>query len=115
VVPAGDGLVPPPLEGPAQREGEAGTGDQPGGVLPGESGEPGGLGGRQLDGGDAGRAGLTAADRDRRVTEGISRSASVISLSPAVWLVSWPVPRSWMRPVIALRMAAARSWRGRPG
>ena len=50
-----------------QREGEADAGDQPGGVLPGEAGEPGGLGDRQLDGGDAGRA---AADRDGRVTEG---------------------------------------------
>ena len=57
VVPAGDGLVPPSLDGPVQREGEAGAGDQPGGVLPGETGEPGGLAGRQPDGGDAGRAG----------------------------------------------------------
>jgi hypothetical protein len=70
VVPAGDGLVPPPLDGPVQREGEAGAGDQPGGGLPGETGQPGGLGDRQPDGGEAGRAGLAAADRDRRVTEG---------------------------------------------
>src|SRR5271156_2101793 len=73
VVPAADGLVPPSLEGPVQRGGEAGAGDQPGGVLPGESGEPGGLGDRQRDGGDAGRAGLAAADRDGRVTEGNQR------------------------------------------
>ena len=70
VVPAGDGLVPPSPGGPVQREGEAGAGDQPGGVLPGETGEPGGLGDRQLDGGDAGWAGLAAADRDGRVAEG---------------------------------------------
>jgi hypothetical protein len=70
VVPAGDGLVSPPLDGPVQREGEAGAGDQPGGVPPGQTGEPGGLGDRQPDGGDAGRAVLPAADRDGRVTEG---------------------------------------------
>ena len=70
MVPAGDGLVPPSLDGPVQREGEASAGDQPGGVLPGETGEPGGLGDRQPDGGDAGRAGLAAADRDGRVIEG---------------------------------------------
>ena len=41
---------------------------------------------------------------------GISRSASVISPSSTVSLVSCPVPGSWMWPVSALRMAAARSW-----
>ena len=70
MVPAGDGLVPPSPDGPVQREGEAGAGDQPGGVLPGETGKPGGLGDRQPDEGDAGRGGLPAADRDGRVTEG---------------------------------------------
>jgi hypothetical protein len=69
-MPAGDGLVQPSPEGPAQREGEAGAGDQPGGVLPGEDGEPGGLGDGQLDGCDAGRAGLAAAAGDGRVAEG---------------------------------------------
>ena len=59
-MPAGDGLVQPSPEGPAQREGEAGAGDQPGGVLPGEDGEPGGLGDGQLDGCDAGRGRLAA-------------------------------------------------------
>ena len=35
MVPAGDGLVPPPLEGPAQREGElAGPAAAPGTPLP---------------------------------------------------------------------------------
>jgi hypothetical protein len=47
VMPAGGGLVQPPLERPAEREGWAGAGDQPGGGLPGE---PGGFGERQLDG-----------------------------------------------------------------
>ena len=59
-----------PPERPAEREGQAGAGDQPGGVLPGEAGEPGGLGERQLDGGDPWRAGLPAAIRDGRVAEG---------------------------------------------
>src|SRR5260370_1108735 len=68
--PAGGGLVQPPRERRAAREGRAGAGDQPGGVLPGEAGEPGGLGERQLDGGDPWRAGLPAAIRDGRVAEG---------------------------------------------
>jgi len=110
VVPAGDGLVPPSPDGPVQREGEAGAGDQPGGVLPGQTGKPGGLGDRQPDGGDAGRAGLAAADRDGRVTEGISRSASLESPSSMVSLVPCPGPGSGMWRVSALRMAAARSW-----
>src|SRR5262249_39942829 len=61
VMPAGGGLVQPSPEGPAKREGKAGAGDQRGGVLPGEDGEPGGFGDGQLDGGDAGRGGLGAA------------------------------------------------------
>jgi hypothetical protein len=69
-MPAGDGLVQPSSAGPAQREGQAGAGDQPGGVLPGEAGEPGGLGDGQLDGGDAQRARLPAVCRDGRVAEG---------------------------------------------
>ena len=70
VVPAGGCLVLPSPGGPAQREGEAGAGDQPGGVLRGEAGEAGGLGDRQPDGGDARRAGLPAAGGDGRVAEG---------------------------------------------
>src|SRR5262249_49917614 len=69
-MPAGDGLVQPSPEGPAQREGQAGAGDQPGGELPGEAGEPGGLRDGPPDGGDAGRARLPAARRDGRVAEG---------------------------------------------
>src|SRR5712691_3326416 len=69
-MPAGGGLVQPSPQRPAQREGQAGAGDEPGGVLPGEAGEPGGLGDGQFDGGDAGRAGLPAAGRDGRVAEG---------------------------------------------
>jgi len=38
--------------------------------MPGEDGEPGGLGDGQLDGCDAGRAGLAAAAGDGRVAEG---------------------------------------------
>jgi hypothetical protein len=70
VVPSGGGLVPPSPGGPAQREGEAGAGNEPCGVLHGEAGEPGGLGDRELDGGDAWRAGLPAADGHGRVAEG---------------------------------------------
>ena len=70
MVPAGDGLVQPSPDRPAERESQAGAGDQPGGVLPGEAGEPGGLGDGQLDGGDAARAWLPAARRDGRVAEG---------------------------------------------
>ena len=69
-MPAGDGLVQPSPDRPAEREGQAGAGDQSGGVLPGEAGEPGGLGDGQLDGGDAGRARLPAARRDGRIAEG---------------------------------------------
>ena len=70
MVPSGGGLVPPSPGGPAQCEAEAGAGDEPGGVLHGEAGEPGGLGDRQLDGGDAWRAGQPAADGHGRVAEG---------------------------------------------
>src|SRR6266498_1487295 len=66
-MPAGGGLVQPPPQRPAQREGQAGAADEPGGVLAGEAGEAGeagGLGDGQFDGGDAGRAGLPAAGRD---------------------------------------------------
>jgi hypothetical protein len=38
------GLVAPAAGGPAQGEGEPGAGDQPGGYLRGEAGQPGGLG-----------------------------------------------------------------------
>lgn len=69
VVPSGSGLVTAPPPGPAQAEGEAGTGDQPGGVLPGQAFDAGGLGDGQLDGADAGRAGLLAAAGDGRVAE----------------------------------------------
>src|SRR5487761_521153 len=69
VVPAGGGLVPPPPGRPAQREGEPGAGDQPCGVVRGQAGEPGGLGDRQPDRGDAGGAGLPAAGRDGGVAE----------------------------------------------
>ena len=92
VVPAGNGLVPPSPGGAAQREGEAGAGDQPDGVLPGEAGEPGGLGDRQLDGGDAGRGQGWPPRTGTGAPRGISRSASLISPSSTVSLVSCPVP-----------------------
>src|SRR6266542_1628389 len=75
-MPAGGGLVQPPPQRPAQREGQAGAADEPGGVLAGgagEAGEAGGLGDGQFDGGDAGRAGLPAAGRDGRVAEGYAQ------------------------------------------
>jgi hypothetical protein len=46
VMPASGGLVASPSQRPAQREREAGAGDQPGGGLLSQSGEPGGLGDR---------------------------------------------------------------------
>jgi hypothetical protein len=82
VVPAGRGLLAPAADGPAQGEGEAGAGDQPGGVLSGETGGPGGLGDRQPDGGDARRAGL-ADGGDGRVAEG-NRQVSVVHVVAAV-------------------------------
>ena len=46
VVPAGGGLVASPPQRPAQGGREPGAGEQPGGGLPGQCGEPGGLGDR---------------------------------------------------------------------
>jgi len=69
VVPPGAGLVAAPPAGPAQVEGEAGAGDQPGGVLPGQAFEAGGLGDGEPDRGDAGRAGLPGPGGDGRVAE----------------------------------------------
>jgi hypothetical protein len=70
VVPAGGGLVASSAGGPAQGEGEPGAGDEPGGVLLCQAGQPGGLGDRQLDRADLARAGLAAAGGHRRVAEG---------------------------------------------
>jgi len=70
VVPSGGGLVAPSAGGPAQGEGEPGAGDQPGGGLRGQAGQPRGLGDRQPDGAEAGRARLAAADGHRSVAEG---------------------------------------------
>jgi hypothetical protein len=69
VVPPGAGLVAAPPAGPAQAEGEAGAGDEPGGVLPGQAFDAGGLGDGEPDRGDAGRAGLSAAGGDGSVPE----------------------------------------------
>ncbi len=69
MVPPGAGLVAAPPPGPAQVEGQAGAGDQPGGVLPGQAFDAGGLGDGELDRADAGRAGLPAPDGDGRVAE----------------------------------------------
>ena len=57
-------------------EGEAGAGDEPGGVLAGEAGQAGGLGDGELDGADAGRAGLPGEAGDGRVTEGDARAGA---------------------------------------
>ena len=104
VVPAGDGLVPPSPDGPVQREGEGGAGDQPGGVLPGETGEPDGLGDRQPDGGDAGRAALAAADRDGRVTEG-NQQVSVADIAVVHGVVAGVVPGAGELDVAGERVA----------
>ncbi len=55
--------------GPAQVEGEAGAGDEPGGVVPGQAFDAGGLGDGEPDRGDAGRAGLPGPGGDGRVAE----------------------------------------------
>src|SRR5271166_4298435 len=44
--------------------------DEPGGVLAGEAGQPGGLGDGEPDRADAGRAGLPGPGGDGRVAEG---------------------------------------------
>jgi hypothetical protein len=80
-VPPGAGLVAAPPGGPAQVKGEAGAGDEPGGVLPGQAFDAGGLGDGELDGGDAGRAGPPAAGGDGRVAE---RDAQVSAAGVAV-------------------------------
>jgi hypothetical protein len=65
--------LPWPPPGPAQVKCEAGTGDEPGGVLPGEADQAGGLGDRQLDRADAGRAGLPGQGGDGRIPEGYAQ------------------------------------------
>ena len=57
-------------------EGEAGAGEEAGGVVAGEAGDPGGLGDGQLDRGDAGRAGLAAVSGQRRAA-GVEPQVSV--------------------------------------
>ena len=66
VVPAGAGLVASAPCGPAEMEGEAGAADEAGFPVAGEAVDAGGLGGRQRDRGDAGRAGLAAEVGQRR-------------------------------------------------
>ena len=58
VVPAGACLVAAPPVRPAEMEREADGGDEAGFPVAGEALDTGGLGDRQLDRGDAGRAGL---------------------------------------------------------
>ena len=62
-------------------KGEAGAGDEPGGVLPGQAFDAGGLGDGEPDRGDAGRAGLPAAGGNGRVAE---RDAQVSAADVAV-------------------------------
>ena len=85
-MPPGAGLVAAAPPGPAQAEGEAGAGDQPGGVLPGQAFDAGGLGDGEPDCGDAGRAGLPAAGGDGPVAErdGHVRAAGVVLAVEAV-------------------------------
>ena len=93
VVPAGGGLVAPPSGGPAQGEGQPGAGDDPGGVLRGKAGQPGGLGDRQLDESDSAGAGLAAAGGHRRVAEG-DHQVSVVSVTVVAVILGragpWP-------------------------
>ena len=70
VVPPCPGLVAAAPPRPSQVKGEAGAGDEPGGVLPGEAVQAGSLGDSQPDGGDAGRAWLAAAGGDGRIPAG---------------------------------------------
>jgi hypothetical protein len=110
VVPAGGGLVPPSPQRPAQREGQPEAGDQPGDVLRGQAGEPDGLGDRQPDRGDAGRAGLPAAGGDGGVAEGDLQvsvaDAGVVCRGTGVLADGGEGDAAES----ALRMAAARSW-----
>ena len=82
VVPAGNSLVPSSPGGPAQGEREPGPADQPGGVLPGQGGEPGGFGDGQLDGADVLGEVLPGAGGDGRVAER-DPQVSVLDLSVA--------------------------------
>ena len=82
VVPAGNSLVPSSPGGPAQGEREPGPADQPGGVLPGQGGEPGGFGDGQLDGADVLGAALPGAGGDGCVAERDTQ-VSVLDLSVA--------------------------------
>lgn len=68
-VSTGDGPVPPPTGGPVEREGDPGAADQPHDELPGKAGQPGGLGDGQVDGAEAGRAGLAPSGRAPRIAE----------------------------------------------
>src|SRR5690348_8964725 len=88
-MPSCGSLVPASSQRPAQSECQAGAGYQPSGVVPGEAGEPGGLGDGQLDGGDTGRQGWPPRAGTGASPRGIRRSASLISSSLSV------VPRSW--------------------
>ena len=88
VVPAGGGLVAASAGGPAQREGEAGAGDQPGERLGGgQAGQPGGLGDGQPDRGDAGLSFRTVARTPRELVDLVvsrlvpeNRSSKIICL-----------------------------------
>ena len=66
---------------------EAGTGDEPGGVLPGEADQAGGLGDRQLDRADAGRAGLPGQGGDGRIPEGYEQVSVTDLLLVIVFLL----------------------------
>jgi hypothetical protein len=110
VVPPGSGLVSAPPQGPAQVEGEAGAGDQPGGVLPGQAFYAGGLGDGELDGADAGRAGLPAAGGDGRVAE---RDAQVSVADVVFAVVACADGGAWVAARSRRRLFPARS--GHPG
>ena len=70
-------------------EGEAGEAEDVGFPVAGEAFDAAGLGGGQPDRGDAGRAGLGAADGQRRVPAEICRSAWLTAGSPTGAGVFW--------------------------
>ncbi len=106
MVPSGAGLVPAPPPGPAQVKGEAGAGDEPGGVLAGEADQAGGLGDGEPDGADAGRAGQPGPGGDGRVAERDAQ-VSVVGLVPVV------APAVILPGAVFGSVVAAGGWRGR--
>jgi hypothetical protein len=111
VVPPGGGLVPSAPGGPAQPEGELGRGREPCCPVGGQPGEPGGLGDREPDQAQPGRAGLAGVCGDGRVAE---RYAQVSVVGAGVGVAGAGVRGcgGWLVDQAAqgVAMAAWRSW-----